>query len=161
MLALAPPAFADAARPVAPPSAEIIPQAPRLRALDLAPFAEAIAGLTAEREAEILAMVSTADLATIQEALWDGSLTSVDLTTFYLARIARHDDRLRAFLELNPDALAEAEAADAAFRDGQVRGLLQGIPVALKDNIETVGRCAPPPMRRSFWTTWRRWTPRS
>ena len=138
MLALAPPALADAAQPVAPISGEI-PQAPRLRTLDLAPFAEAIAGLTAEREAEILAMVSTADLATIQEALWDGSLTSVDLTTFYLARIARHDDRLRAFLEINPDALAEAEAADVAFRDGQVRGLLQGIPVALKDNIETVG----------------------
>lgn len=138
MLALAPPALADAAQLVPAPAAEI-PQAPRLRALDLAPFAAAIAGLTAEREAEILAMVSTADLATIQEALWDGSLTSVDLTTFYLARIARHDDRLRAFLELNPDALAEAEAADAAFSDGQVRGLLQGIPVALKDNIETLG----------------------
>ncbi len=71
--------------------------------------------------------------------MWDGTLTSVELTTFYLSRIARHDGTLRAFLELNPAALDEARAADAAFVDGNVTSLLQGIPIAIKDNIETAG----------------------
>ena len=71
--------------------------------------------------------------------MWEGTLTSEELTTFYLARIARHDEALRSFLEVNPAALDEARAADAAFRDGQVLGPLQGIPVSIKDNIETAG----------------------
>jgi amidase len=129
---------AEAPQPTAPP-ADGIPQAPRLRALDLAPFAEAIAGLPAGRAAEIRALIDTADLAALQEAMWEGKLTSEELTTYYLARIARHDEVLRSFLELNPAALDEARAADAAFLDGQVRGPLQGIPVSLKDNIETAG----------------------
>lgn len=53
------------------------------------------------------------------ESLWQGKLTSVELTNFYLSRIARHDEGLRAFLDLNPAALDEAWAADAAIRDGR------------------------------------------
>ncbi len=116
-----------------------IPQADRLRALDLDPFAAAIAALSAERAARIEALVLTGDLAGLQDMMWSGTLTSVELTTFYLSRILRHDDDLRAFLELNPAALDEARAADAAFQEGNVVSLLQGIPVAIKDNIETAG----------------------
>jgi amidase len=124
---------------VAAQGSDAIPQTPRLRPLDTAPFAAAVAALTPDRAAEIRSLLATADLAALQDAMWEGRLTSEDLTTFYLARIAAHDDDLRAFLDLNPAALDEARAADAAFRDGQVAGPLQGIPVALKDNIETAG----------------------
>jgi amidase len=118
---------------------DVIPHVPRLRALDLAPFAEAIAAQSPARAAEIRALVAASDLKALQEALWEGKLTSEELTIFYLARIARHDEDLRSFLELNPAALDEARAADAAFQDGQLRGPLQGVPVSLKDNIETTG----------------------
>lgn len=116
-----------------------IPQVDRFRPLDLAPFETAIAALAPERAAEIETLVRTHDLYDLQDMMWNGSLTSVELTTFYLSRIARHDDALRAFLELNPAALDEARAADAAFVEGNVASLLQGIPVAIKDNIETAG----------------------
>jgi amidase len=116
-----------------------IPQVDRLRPLDLTPFDAAIAALSPARAAAIEAIILTHDLPGLQEMFRNGSLTSVELTTYYLARIARHDGALRAFLDLNPAALEEARAADAAFRNGDVTGLLQGIPVALKDNIETAG----------------------
>mgnify|MGYP002398978715 CR=1 FL=1 len=117
----------------------VIPQADRLRPLDAAPFTAALAGLTPEREAALLALVSSRDLAGLNAALAAGEITSEELVTLHLARILRHDDALRSFLELNPAALDEARATDALFRAGTNRGPLQGIPVALKDNIETAG----------------------
>ena len=69
-----------------------------------------------------------------------GSLTARALTDAYLDRIARIDDdgpRLNAVIELNPNARADADALDAERRAGKVRGPLHGIPVLLKDNIDT------------------------
>jgi amidase len=66
-----------------------------------------------------------------------GALTSEDLTLYFLSRIQRYDDALRTFVELNPNALQEARAADALRKQGQVVGPLHGIPISLKDNIET------------------------
>jgi amidase len=131
-------AVAQTPQPIATPP-DGVPQESRLRELGLAPIAEAIGALSPSRAAEIRALIDTSDLAALQEAMWKGKVKSEELTTYYLARIARHDGALRSFLELNPAALEEARAADAAFRDGQVRGPLQGIPVSLKDNIETAG----------------------
>jgi amidase len=71
-----------------------------------------------------------------------GTLTSRALTQAYLDRIARIDDagpRLDAVIELNPSAIADADALDAERRAGKVRGPLHGIPVILKDNIDTSG----------------------
>jgi amidase len=68
-----------------------------------------------------------------------GELDSRTLTQAYLDRIAAIDDagpRLNAVIELNPDALKEAEARDAERRAGRVRSPLHGIPVLLKDNID-------------------------
>ncbi len=76
----------------------------------------------------------------LQQALADGSLTSAALTTAYLARIARLDragPELRSVLALNPAALEAARALDAERRAGHVRGPLHGIPLLIKDNIET------------------------
>jgi amidase len=116
-----------------------IPQSERLRPLDPAPFADALAGLTADRAAAVFQLLSTQDLAGLNAALAKGEVSSVELTLVCLSRILRHDGTLRAFLELNPAALDAARAADKRFRDGVNLGPLQGIPVGLKDNIETAG----------------------
>jgi amidase len=79
--------------------------------------------------------------ATEQEAaMAAGTLTSEALVTNYLARIAELDrtgPRLNAVIALNPHALADARKLDAERKAGHVRGPLHGIPVLLKDNIES------------------------
>lgn len=77
-----------------------------------------------------------------QVAMTAGTLTSRTLTRSYLDRIARIDDAgpmLNAVIELNPGALAEADALDAERAAGKVRGALHGIPVLVKDNIDVAG----------------------
>jgi amidase len=71
-----------------------------------------------------------------------GELTSRALTQAYLDRIAKIDKAgpaLNSVIELNPDALKEAEALDAERKDGKLRGPLHGIPVLVKDNVDVVG----------------------
>ena len=68
-----------------------------------------------------------------------GELSSHELTRAYLERIAAIDDAgptLNAVIELNPDAMKEADARDAERKAGRVRSPLHGIPVLLKDNID-------------------------
>ncbi len=82
---------------------------------------------------------SESDIASLQEKMTAGTLTSHALTQAYLDRIAAIDaagPKLNSVIELNPDALAEADARDAERKAGQSRGPLQGIPVLLKDNID-------------------------
>ena len=77
-----------------------------------------------------------------QVAMAAGTLLSRTLTQSYLDRIARVDDAgpmLNAVIEVNPAALAEADAMDAERAAGHVRGPLHGIPVLLKDNIDVAG----------------------
>src|SRR5436309_14364381 len=84
-----------------------------------------------------------ATVADLQAQMAAGRLTSVDLTKFYLTRIKQLDEDgpgLNSIIELNPDALALAASADAERRRGMVRGPLHGIPVLLKDNIDTGDR---------------------
>jgi len=71
-----------------------------------------------------------------------GELTSAALTQAYLDRIAAIDDAgptLGAVIEINPRALADAAALDAERQAGKLRGPLHGIPVLLKDNLDTAG----------------------
>jgi amidase len=79
----------------------------------------------------------------LQRAMAGGELTSHALVQQCLDRIESLDKRgpmLRAVIENNPDALAIADALDAERKGGRVRGPLHGIPVLVKDNIDTADR---------------------
>ena len=81
-----------------------------------------------------------ATITQLQAAMASGQIDAVQLTTFYLNRIQAIDERgphLNSVIELNPDALSMAQAADASRRRGRILGPLHGIPVLLKDNIDT------------------------
>ena len=84
--------------------------------------------------------VDEATLADLQSAMASGDLTSRSLTETYLARIETVDATLRSILETNPDALEIADTMDAERRSGSVRGSIHGIPVLVKDNIDTADR---------------------
>ncbi|RZM19446.1 MAG: amidase, partial [Sphingomonas sp.] len=76
----------------------------------------------------------------LQAAMTSDKASSVDLVRAYLARIAAMDRKgptLRAVIALNPDALAQAKALDAERKAGRIRGPLHGVPVLIKDNVET------------------------
>ncbi|MEV5379302.1 amidase [Streptomyces nondiastaticus] len=75
----------------------------------------------------------------LQARMADGSLTSSALTAAYLRRIATVDPRINAVLRTDPTAMRQAAASDARHRRGSARGPLDGIPVLLKDNIDTRG----------------------
>src|ERR1051326_255249 len=76
----------------------------------------------------------------LQRMMTKGEITSEQLTRYYLARIAALDQsgpNVNSVIELNPDAIAMAQNADQMRKQGKVLGPLHGIPVLLKDNIDT------------------------
>ena len=82
-------------------------------------------------------------ISELQAQMRSGALTARALTEGYLARIDaidRHGPALNAVIELNPEALSIAEALDAERAAGQVRGPLHGLPILIKDNIDTGDR---------------------
>ena len=88
----------------------------------------------------VLDTLDEATIADLRAAMTSGHLTARALVAAYLGRIDRLDRNgptLRAVLEANPDALAIADALDAERRERGPRGPLHGIPILLKDNIDT------------------------
>ncbi|MDO6566912.1 amidase [Alteromonas sp. 1_MG-2023] len=71
------------------------------------------------------------------QAIAQGELSSEALVKGYLARIEKLDGDVNSILALNPNAIEEAKAADLARRNKMRKGPLFGLPVLLKDNIET------------------------
>ncbi|GHA88127.1 amidase [Algimonas arctica] len=89
----------------------------------------AATGLTAQTLPDLVAQLDA------------GELTAVELTQAYLERIDaidRKGPRLQSVLALNPDAMTQAEASDARRAAGNTLGPLDGLPILLKDNIETL-----------------------
>ncbi|SFF96713.1 amidase family protein [Sporolactobacillus nakayamae] len=87
--------------------------------------------------------IEEATLTDMQKALKLGQVTSKDLVQMYLERIDRFDKSgpmLNSVIELNPDALHEAEACDVKRTVTPDVGPLFGIPVVVKDNVNTAGK---------------------
>jgi aspartyl-tRNA(Asn)/glutamyl-tRNA(Gln) amidotransferase subunit A len=67
-------------------------------------------------------------------------ITSVELTQSFLERIKIYNPKLNAFITvMTADAMEQAKALDAEAKAGKFRGPLHGLPIALKDNIDTAG----------------------
>jgi aspartyl-tRNA(Asn)/glutamyl-tRNA(Gln) amidotransferase subunit A len=79
-------------------------------------------------------------LADVSARIKAGTVTSTELVTSCLARIEVYNPKVNAFITVMRDAaLVQARALDAEQRAGKLRGPLHGIPIALKDNIDTAG----------------------
>jgi amidase len=81
-----------------------------------------------------------ATVADLRSAMAANRTSSHQVTEGYLSRIAEIDKRLNSIIEINPDALSIADAMDAERRSGRVRSPLHGIPVLIKDNIDTADK---------------------
>jgi amidase len=82
--------------------------------------------------------VVEATIPEMQSAMKEGRVTSRGLVTQYLLRIALYNNKLNAVITVNSNALKEADARDRERARGRLRGPLHGIPIALKDNMQTV-----------------------
>lgn len=81
--------------------------------------------------------VVEATIPEMQQAMAEGRVTSRELVEAHLVRIALYEEEVNAVISVNPHALEEAERLDRERAEGNVRGPLHGIPVALKDNVHT------------------------
>jgi Asp-tRNA(Asn)/Glu-tRNA(Gln) amidotransferase A subunit family amidase len=86
--------------------------------------------------------VEEATIASIHAAFKEGRLTCRALVEAHLRRIDAYDKRgpaINAIVQINPNALAEADALDARWKTGAAPGALHCIPAIVKDNFETIG----------------------
>src|SRR5262249_49672235 len=104
--------------------------------------AQANASRAAEGPPFDLAQLTVADLQKLMES---GKESARSLAEKYLARIEAVDRKgpaLRSVIELNPDALDLADALDRERKEKGPRGPLHGVPILVKDNIDTADRMA-------------------
>ena len=82
-------------------------------------------------------------ISKLQLSYKNGELNSEKVVKMYLERIDEIDKNgpaLNAVIEINPDAMALAKSLDKDRKNGKIRGPLHGIPIMLKDNIDTAGK---------------------
>ena len=87
----------------------------------------------------ILAALYEADLASLRTAIDEGLVTSTELTQYYLDRIEMYDEAFNCFITICDDALEVAAQRDQAIAEGNAEGLLFGIPIVIKDNMDLIG----------------------
>ncbi|HKP73673.1 MAG TPA: amidase [Pyrinomonadaceae bacterium] len=84
-----------------------------------------------------------ATIAELQEGMRAGKYTARSLAEKYIDRIEKFDRKgpaLNSVIELNPEAMSIADALDRERKSGRVRSPLHGVPVLLKDNIDTADK---------------------
>ncbi|HSU49028.1 MAG TPA: amidase family protein, partial [Segetibacter sp.] len=87
--------------------------------------------------------LNEATIDELQTRMKTGAFSSKEITAWYLKRIQELDKKgpeINSVIEINPDALSTAISMDAERKAGRVRGLLHGIPVLIKDNIDTADK---------------------
>lgn len=94
------------------------------------------ANITGKNEFDIEEMT----VMEMQSAMKKGDVTSKQLVQIYLERIKTFDGKLNSMIELNPDALAIAEQMDKERKSGKIRSMMHGIPLVIKDNIDTADK---------------------
>ena len=93
--------------------------------------------MTPVRTRELDRLLAQASIADLQDHVASGRLSSQELTLHLLGRVRDHEAGLNSLIAVNPDALVQAREADARRASGESLGALDGIPVTVKDNIET------------------------
>ena len=73
----------------------------------------------------------------LQQKMRSGELSSEQITEYYLHQIITYNPQLKAVISVSPNALEDARKADAMRRSGNLLGPMHGIPVLVKDNIDT------------------------
>ena len=87
----------------------------------------------------ILSALYEADIATLREAIDLKLISCEELTAYYLERIAAYNKSRNCFITMCDDALDVARQRDQAIADGTASGILFGIPVVIKDNMDLAG----------------------
>lgn len=107
-----------------------------------APFKTELESFSEERYAQLLPLIMDQDIPSLQEAVASGNLSYEELALFYLKRIQKYDRNndlsLNSVISLNPKVLEQAREKDGALRNKMRKHPIFGIPVLLKDNINTV-----------------------
>ncbi|MBK8149502.1 MAG: amidase [Acidobacteria bacterium] len=84
--------------------------------------------------------IEEATIADLQAKMNSGELTARKLVEIYIGRIKEIDPKLKSVVEINPDALLIADKLDKERKRGKVRSAMHGIPVLIKDNIDTADK---------------------
>jgi len=105
--------------------------------LDFSPFKTPLDNYTEERHQELKQYIIEKTIREIQSYLKDNIFTVEELVLFYLKRINNYSSKYNPLIELNPDALNIARKIDKKRQEGNIKSLISGIPIILKDNIGT------------------------
>jgi amidase len=84
--------------------------------------------------------LNEATIGDLQQKMQSRDMSAEEIAKAYIKRIGTVDRQLNSVIELNPDAAAIAESLDRERKSGKVRSALHGIPVLLKDNIDTADK---------------------
>lgn len=82
--------------------------------------------------------ITNMDITAISDALDKKIITSENLIKIYLERIEKYNDKYNALITVNDNAISEAQKLDEERANGNVRSILHGIPIIVKDNIDTL-----------------------
>lgn len=105
-------------------------------------FTPAVFSYSPDERAErnkLLASLYEADVGDIRDAILEGLISCEDVTRYYIRRIERYNKEFNCFISLFDDALQKAKEKDEMLKNGDASGLLFGVPVVIKDNINLKG----------------------